>query len=104
MKEAKFDDCFKALEAAAVKLASENVAQQFELNLINNFVDKYYPVRIVHQMSSIFRSVFHNVRYVEELHEKYEEAESLMLDELHQILIMDTGRADLAEVIEHMNF
>jgi hypothetical protein len=41
---------------------------------------------------------------VEELHEKYEEAESLMLDELHQILIMDTGRADLADVVERMNF
>ena len=27
-----------------------------------------------------------------------------MLDELHQILIMDTGRADLADVIERMNF
>ena len=42
--------------------------------------------------------------FVEELHEKYEEAESLMLDELHQILIMDTGRADLADVVERMNF
>lgn len=59
---------------------------------------------MTHQISTILRSTFHNVSYVEELHEKYEEAESLMLDELHQILIMDTGRADLSDVIERMNF
>jgi hypothetical protein len=41
---------------------------------------------------------------VEELYEKYEEAESVMLDELHQILIMDTGRAHIGDVIEKMNF
>jgi hypothetical protein len=55
-------------------------------------------------ISSIFRSTFHGATLVEELHEKYEEAESLMLDELHHILIMDTGRADIADIIEKMNY
>lgn len=67
-------------------------------------MDKYYPIRLNHQISTMLRTTFHTVQFVEELHVKYEEAESQMLDELHRILIMDTGRADLAQVIERMNF
>jgi len=35
--------------------------------------------------------------------EKFEEAESAMFEELHQILLIDTGKADVAAQIEKMN-
>lgn len=37
-----------AINAAMRKLADENIAQQFELNVLNNFVDKYLPIRTQH--------------------------------------------------------
>ena len=33
----------------------------------------------------------------------FEETESDMFNELHQILLMDTGRVDIADTIEKMN-
>lgn len=40
--EATFGEVQKAIK----KLADENIAQQFELNVLNNFVDKYAPIRV----------------------------------------------------------
>ena len=35
----------EVINMAMRKLADENIAQQFELNVLNNFVDKYLPIR-----------------------------------------------------------
>jgi len=37
------------------------------------------------------------------MYEKFEETESAMFEELHQILLMDGGRADIGSTIEIMN-
>lgn len=34
------------INVAMTKLADENIAQQFELNTLNNFIDKYLPVKM----------------------------------------------------------
>ena len=47
---------------------------------------------------------FNKMSDFEDVMEKYEEQESIQLNELHQILILDTGRADIANEIEKMNF
>ena len=46
VKLAKFNPQMETLTNTIKKLATENVAQQFELNTINNFVEKYQPIRI----------------------------------------------------------
>lgn len=42
----ELDSTLGEVQRAIKKLAEENVAQQFELNVINNFVDKYAPIRV----------------------------------------------------------
>lgn len=92
-----------SLTGTIKKLAEENLAQQFELNTMTNFIDKYQPIRIQHHISTILRATLHDVGNFKHLYEKFEEAESGMFDELHQILLMDGGRADVTEMIERMN-
>lgn len=54
-------------------------------------------------MSSIFRKAFYNLGSLDELFDRYERAESAKFEELHQILFMDSGKADIVEAIEKMN-
>lgn len=70
---------------------------------MNNFVDKYAPIRVQHQLSAIFRKVFFEMDSIHDLFERYERAESAKFEELHQILFMDAGKADIVEAIEKMN-
>ena len=83
VKETKFLSHFAILEKVQIKLAEENLAQQYELNLINNYIDKYLPVRIAHQMSGVLRPSFYNVTDFDEMYAKYEESETQMFEELH---------------------
>ena len=70
---------------------------------MNNFVDKYAPIRVQYQISSILRKLFFRVDHLDDLFERYELAESAKFEELHQILFMDSGKADIVEAIEKMN-
>jgi hypothetical protein len=71
------------VQLAVQRLAEENIAQQFELNVLNNFVDKYHPIRVQHQLSSIFRNCFFELGSLNELFERYERHESAKFEELH---------------------
>ena len=103
VKLAKFNPEMDTLTNTIKKLATENVAQQFELNTINNFIEKYQPIRIQHHLSSIMRQTLTGVDDFDTMFARFEEAESAMFEELHQILLMDGGRADIAATIENMN-
>ena len=39
---------FEVLEATIRKLADENLSQQYEINTLSNYADKYLPIRIQH--------------------------------------------------------
>ena len=44
----ELDATLGEVQKAVQRLAEENLAQQFELNVVNNFVDKYAPIRVQH--------------------------------------------------------
>ena len=71
--------------------------------MLNNFVDKYAPIRVQHQLSSIFRAAFYDLKSLDDLFDRYERAESAKFEELHQILFLDSGKADIVSAIEKMN-
>jgi len=99
----EFDSVQRANLEAIRRLGDENIAQQFELNVLNNFVDKYAPIRIQHQLSTVMRSMFDKLENASDLYDRYEKAESAKFEELHQILFMDGGKADIVDAIEKMN-
>ena len=99
----EFKSSHAALEAAVSKMATENIAQQFEINTMSNFQDKYLPLRVQHQISAVLRPVLYKAMDFQEAYGIFEETEGDMFNEFHQILLMDTGRADVADTIEKMN-
>ena len=70
---------------------------------MNNFVDKYLPLRLQHQISEQMRKTFLNCEYVQDLFVKYELVDSNVFEQLHQILFLDNGKADMLETISKMN-
>ena len=99
----ELDSTLGEVQRVCKKLADENISQQFELNVLNNFVDKYAPIRVQYQISSIMRKIFYQLDNLDDLFKRYEVAESAKFQELHQILFMDSGKADIVEAIEKMN-
>lgn len=49
------------------------------------------------------RKLLYRVDHLDDLFERYEQAESAKFEELHQILFMDSGKADIVDAIEKMN-
>ena len=103
VKNEEFRESHAALEAAISTMATENIAQQFEINTMSNFQDKYLPLRVQHQISAVLRPVLYKATDFYEAFNLFEETESDQFNELHQILLMDTGRVDIANTIEKMN-
>ena len=67
-------------------------------------MDKYQPIRFVHTLSSLMHSTFFNLKKVQDVYDKYKDAESKVLSELHQIILMDKdGTCNLHEEIDNMN-
>ena len=55
-------------------------------------------------MSQLFRGTLYKPKDLKALLKKFEETESQMFEDFHNILMVDTGRADLADMIEKMNY
>ena len=58
---------------------------------IENFIDKYQPIRIQSQVSELINQVFDESPYSKLI----ATAEKRMFDNLHQTLLIDNGVADL---------
>ena len=91
------------INTAMTKLADENIAQQFELNILNNFIDKYLPLKFQNQLSKLFKSTFFMCDDVGLLYDRYENADRKIFERLHETIFRDKGRANLLGEIEDMN-
>ncbi|CDW77434.1 UNKNOWN [Stylonychia lemnae] len=83
----KFDQVMKSLDM-----------KDNQISTIENFIEKYVPIRVQSQISEILNEVITGKQK-----EVLEEIEKRKFDELHQILLLDNGMADLIQQIKNMN-
>lgn len=66
-------------------------------------MDKYLPIRVQHQLSNLMHSILSRQTSLPELYLKFQDVECTMFQELHQIVFLDRGKTDIAEIINRMN-
>jgi hypothetical protein len=71
--------------------------------MIQNFIDKYQPIRIQHQISSLMHSTFYKVESLEQLYDKFVNAETNLFNELHSIMLLDKSKTDIQTLILNLN-
>eukprot|EP00347_Sterkiella_histriomuscorum_P014931 403358959 len=69
-----------------------------QVQTIENFIEKYVPIRVQSQISEILNEVMSGKQL-----ELLEEVEKKKFDELHQVLLLDSGVANLLQQIKSMN-
>lgn len=64
---------YEVLVATARKLGDENLAQQYELNMLSNYIDKYLPLRMQHQLSNLMHPMLYKATDLRTVYEKYQD-------------------------------
>ena len=88
----KFEDRHKSTELCVEEMKKEIAISENHLNMIENFVDKYLPIRVQSHISEILGNILEKGT---DLHNKLESVEKKKFEELYDEILADDGIPNL---------
>ena len=95
----KFSDKHKVTENLVDDMKKELAINENHLNMIENFIDKYLPIRVQSHMSEIMGNLYEKGT---DEHIKLEEVERRKFEELYEVILTDDGIPNLMGRIDNI--
>ena len=95
----KFQDKHKLTENLVDEMKKELAINENHLNMIENFIDKYLPIRVQSHMSEVMGNLYEKGT---DEHIKLEEVEKRKFEELYEVILADDGIPNLMGRIDNI--
>ena len=95
----KFTDKHKVTENLVDDMKKEMAISENHLNMIENFIDKYLPIRVQSHLSEVIGNIFDKGT---DFHIKLEAVEKRKFEELYEVILADDGIPNLMGRIDHI--